>query len=92
MIQYIGMDFLCDSFSGKAGKFFFLMIILLIRETDVQEDAGIEGILHRLEKHRSLSFGISKQDNGNRIDFSSKANDGHNGYVLPDVGESWISR
>lgn len=54
-------------------------------ETVIQEDAGIEGILHRLEKHRSLSFGISKQENGNGIDVSSKANDGHNGYVLPDI-------
>ncbi|PWA65314.1 hypothetical protein CTI12_AA335610 [Artemisia annua] len=61
-------------------------------ETVVQEDAGIEGILHRLEKHRSLSFGISKQDNGNCIDVSSKANDGHNGYVLPDAAAAETSR
>nr|GEV22161.1 hypothetical protein [Tanacetum cinerariifolium] len=54
-------------------------------ETGIQEDAGIEGILHRLEKHRSLTFGISKQDDVNCIDVLSKANDGHNGYVLPDV-------
>lgn len=35
-------------------------------ETVVQEDVGIEGILHRLEKHRSLSFGhyASNKDNG----------------------------
>ncbi|GKC07672.1 hypothetical protein Tco_0999282 [Tanacetum coccineum] len=67
------------------------MVIMLVflsldsRETVVQEDAGIEGIPHRLEKHRSLTFGNSKQDNGNCIDVSSKANDCHNGYVLPDV-------
>ncbi|GJU60187.1 protein PTST homolog 2, chloroplastic [Tanacetum coccineum] len=61
-------------------------------ETGIQEDAGIEGMLHRLEKHRSLTFGISKQDNGNCIDVLSKANDGHNGYALPDVAAAETSR
>lgn len=52
----------------------------MIREPEVQEDAGIEGILHRLEKHRSLSFGVSMQENGRQKP-----------YMSADVGESCIN-
>ncbi|KVH97771.1 hypothetical protein Ccrd_000124, partial [Cynara cardunculus var. scolymus] len=50
-----------------------------------QEDAGIEGILYRLEKDRSLSFGISMLENGHDTYASSKDNGGHRGCSSADV-------
>nr|XP_043624509.1 protein PTST homolog 2, chloroplastic isoform X2 [Erigeron canadensis] len=46
-------------------------------ETVVQDDAGIEGILHRLEKYRSLSFGISGEGNERGIYGLNKDNGSH---------------
>lgn len=63
----------------------------MIRETLVHEDAGIEGILHRLEKYRSLSFGVSMGENGHNIYFSNKVNGGDGDHISADVGESCLN-
>ncbi|KAI3796025.1 hypothetical protein L1987_38686 [Smallanthus sonchifolius] len=54
-------------------------------ETVIQEDAWIEGILYRLEKHRSLSFGTSMQEDGHCVYDSSKVNGGQRVYGSVDV-------
>ncbi|KAI7726813.1 hypothetical protein M8C21_019510 [Ambrosia artemisiifolia] len=54
-------------------------------ETVIQEDAWLEGILYRLEKHRSLSFGASMQEDGHCIYDSSKVNDSQRVYGSVDV-------
>ncbi|XP_071707682.1 protein PTST homolog 2, chloroplastic-like isoform X3 [Rutidosis leptorrhynchoides] len=54
-------------------------------ETVVKEDAGIEGILHRLERYRSSSFGISMRQNGHDTHDLSKVNDRGRDYVFADV-------
>ncbi|KAI3744542.1 hypothetical protein L1987_57625 [Smallanthus sonchifolius] len=57
-------------------------------ETVIQEDAWIEGILYRLEKHRSLSFGTSMQEDGHCIYDSSAVNGGQRAYGSVDGHKS----
>ncbi|KAL8218296.1 hypothetical protein R6Q57_021669 [Mikania cordata] len=53
-----------------------------------EEDTGVEGILTRLEKHRTLSFDIHMEKNKHGVYASSKDNGGFRDFNMStDVGE-----
>lgn len=82
-----------DTFDGKWVQIYLrtllhidLKIILLISEAE--EDTGVEGILSRLEKHRSMSFDIHMEKNVRGTYASSNNNVGITDFSRStDVGE-----
>ncbi|KAI3817595.1 hypothetical protein L1987_11390 [Smallanthus sonchifolius] len=68
-------------------------IILLISEMLAEEDTGVEGILSRLEKHRSLSFDIHMEKNMHGTYASSNDNGGFTDFnMTTDVAANIDSR
>ncbi|GMH27612.1 hypothetical protein Nepgr_029455 [Nepenthes gracilis] len=61
-------------------------------EVASQEDTGIEGILNRLEKQRSLSFGLNLGKNGSTCLSSCHAEDGQYEGMLNDVDSCYLER
>jgi len=62
--------------------------LLFYRETTTEDDSGIEGILNRLERQRSLSFGLRKEKHGSINHNSMDAGeDEQSADTLKDAGE-----
>lgn len=84
----VGHDRECISFTGDSspGASSFGRSL----ETTTEDDSGIEGILNRLERQRSLSFGLRTEKNGsvnhNSIDIGE---DEQSADMLKDAGNSY---